>query len=129
MPPDDVGLADALLAGLAQYEREQRLAAEHRERLLAAASVATGIPADEIRGMVRDPDWRRPRGEHGRAHRVPRPRSRARAARRPSGARRAAARAPAGSDSPSRPDLAERVRVLEAALAVLDLLERESVVA
>lgn len=150
--PSDVELADALLAGLARYEQEQRLAAEHRARLLASASVATGLPADEIRGMVRDVDddagstfpptnrrivatfrgdrlvsyrVERERGDHGRAHRVPRPRPRARAARRASGARRAAARAPAGSDSPPPSPPADRVAVLRAAFDVLTLLEQE----
>lgn len=124
---------NGLVADVTEAARreEQSLPVEERRQRYRGALEQLGYSrAQTLAAAYGQPvDWRRPRGDHGRAHRVPRPRSRARAARRPSGARRAAARAPAGSDSPSRPDLAERVRVLEAALAVLDLLERESVVA
>lgn len=120
------GLVDDVAAALEREERPRPIE-ERRQRYRAALARLGYSRAQTLAAAYGQPvDWRRPRGEH-RAHsvRVPRPRPRAHSARRPSGAaRRPAARAPASDPaSPSRADLAAQVRVLEAALAVLELLD------
>ena len=98
------------------------------DRRLVELGVVTPAQLRHLRQFVIDPPLSRRRG----LDRVPRRHDGGRGAtpRRPTGARRATARAPASDPaSPSRPDLAARVRVLRAALDVLEILERETVVA